>query len=85
MPLVRWSKHRLVCALEPDEEARKKYLTGIALLKSIRHDPASDSLWAPREMRPGYARCIDSGRDAFGLYPPNVTTESHSVLLIKTS
>lgn len=78
--MADWFRHRIVCALLPDEIQRRQYIASVAILKILRDDQPKDSLWIPREIKAGYARCVDLGRDAVALYPPNASTLGHHVV-----
>ncbi len=84
MSLACWYEHRVVQALEPDDTARQKYLTGIAILKEIFNGEPLGALWIPREMMPEHVRWFNSGHDSVQGYPANVTTMQHNVLLVKS-
>lgn len=80
---TEWLDHPVFNSAVGDKRIMIDYVLALNTLRSLQFISQPNSGWCPREMKSGYGRPISLGFGADAFYPPNNTTTSHAVLLIK--
>lgn len=80
---IEWLNHPVFNAAVGDKNIMLNYVLALSTFRSLQLISQPNSGWCPREMKSGYGRPISLGFGADAFYPPNNTTVSHAMLLIR--